>query len=499
MKESDTEGDKSLMPIDYFRLKVADASSQVSAGNMARAIDSLASFTGGTELTFGSFDGRLLSEWVARQFFDGYYAKTVAYNVSKIAALYNKAVNDGLASPSEAFSVIVAKIKGASDRFDGIIHVDTFNRVQSLYRADRSASASRQLAKDVVLFGILAGGLTLEQIAAFRKDDYKDDDEVAAAIVARYSKPKNKYLFPLDQAHSTPRQLRQKMETLVGAGLKDCGIAIKGDSNLILVNLWSDMAMSCGISSSEIAACISVTGAANALTFCAEPADVSTARISEIRKRVGEAVTDNPARWYAMHLRPRVEFEELTARLKEKNIKLDEVFYPVEEIFRKVGKKKVFENRPVISWLVFYRTRMTQLNRLFHEIGDIAWGYRYRREVTSPYAVISDRDIREYQSAIGSLSPSTALLPDEDVQFNPGDYLVVLGGPMNGRPGTFIAEKKPKGEASGRIVFRISLTGGNHINWEVNWDPRLVRKITEEQYNELNGQLLERLGTMPLD
>jgi len=466
---------------------------------MTRAIDSLSRFVGGTDFFFDSFNIGLLSEWVARQFYEGYYAKTVAYNVSKIAALYNKAVDDGLATSTDAFSKIVAKINEASVRFDGINHSDTFQRLQTIYRTDCSANANRQLAKDVILFGVFNGGMTLEQIGSFKKDDYAGDDANITAIVRKYAKPKNKYLFPLHQAHSTPRKLMLFMETLVGSVLKPSGIEVNREPNTILVDIWSDIAMNCGASSSEIAACISQTGADNALSFCAVPAEITPDRIFRIRRLVVKVLADNPIHWYAMHLRPRTDFKELTDRLEEKNIILDEIFYPMEEIFHKVGKKKFFENRPVISWLVFYRSRITRLNTLFHEIGDLAWGYRYSRDVTSPYAVISDSDIREYQHAIGSLSPGTNMLSDEEVKFNAGDYLVVLGGPMNGRHGIFVAEKKDKGEASGRVVFRISLTGGNNINWEVNWDPRLVKKITEEQYHLLDAQFQEKLEEMELE
>lgn len=481
-------------PMEYFRLKSSETGSRVSSGNMTRAIDSLARFVGGADLSFDSLDIDLLSEWVAHQFFEGYYAKTVAYNLSKIAALYNKAVDERIAHPTDAFSKILVKINEVSDRFDGINHTETFQRLQSICRADYSANPNAQLARDLILFGILNGGMTLEQIANYRKTDYEGDDVIIAGIVEKYSRPKNKYLFPLDQSHSTPRQLLASLETLVGSLLRSYRIDFNRDLNSILVDLWCDIAMNCGATSSEIAACISHTGVSNALTFCAVPAEDACERIQAIRSRVVKALTDNPLHWYAMHLRPHVDFDDLTGRLKEKNITLDEIFYPMEEIFHKVGKKKIFEHRPVISWLVFYRSRITQLNKLFHEIGDIAWGYRYRRDVTSPYAVISDSEIREYQHAIGSLSPSTKIMADEDVEFNPGDYLVILGGPMNGRHGIFIAEKEVKGEASGRVVFRIRLAGGNNINWEVNWDPRLVKKITEEQYNKIDARFQEELN-----
>ena len=490
---ADTVSDTSQSPIEYFRLKAALSGSHASIGNMTRAIDSLYRFAGGVDLSFSGFDEPFLGEWVARQFFDGYYARTVAYNVSKIAALYNKAVAENLASPTDAFATVISKIKDAGSRFDGIDHADTFTRLRKICHTEYPAGSTSRLARDIVLFGILNGGMTLSQIASFKKDDLDSSDALLSGIAADYARPKNKYLFPLNQSRLTPRQLSQSVEKLVASVLAIPRKRQPQVADRILTHLWCDLAMSCGMPASDIAACVSDACASNPLTFCAVPAKLDPDGIAAVRKRVGETLADNPVRWYAMHLRRKVDFKTLADRLEDKKIKLDEVFYPMEEILRKVGKKKVFENRPVISWLIFYRARATQLGRLFHEVGDLAWGYRYLRDVRSPYAVIGDSEIREYQRAIGTLTPSTPILPDNELQFKKGDYLVILGGPMNGRHGVFIAEKKDKGEASGRVVFRISLAGGNNVNWEVNWDPRLVKKITESQYKELDTQLRKSL------
>lgn len=479
--------DSSINPIEYFRLKSTQTDSRKSAGNMRRAIDSLSGFSGGMDLKFDGINAGFLGEWIASQFFDGYHSATIAYNVSKIAALYNKAVADGLASPSEIFSGMPEKIVNAGSAFPETDHASTFKKVRTLCIADYSAGSEKDLARDITLFALFNGGMPLSRAAKFKKDDYCGDDPHIQKIVAKYSKPKNKYLFPINQAHLTPRQLMRFMEVLVSPLLKSIGIQRKTFRDTVLTDIWCDLAMSCGISASSIAACVDSPETVNVLTFCVTPSQISAEEVAEIRRRVSDTLADNPVRWYAMHLRPHVHFEDLTARLKESDISIADIFYPMEEIFHKVGKQKVFENRPVISWLIFYRAQVTQLNRLFHEIGDLAWGYRYLRDVTSPYAVIPDREVRNYQQAIGTLSPGIRMVEDGDVKFEKGDYLVLLGGPMNGRHGVFLAEKKVKGETSGRVVFRIRLSAGNNINWEVNWDPALVKKITETQYQELES------------
>lgn len=167
----------------------------------------------------------------------------------------------------------------------------------------------------------------------------------------------------------------------------------------------------------------------------------------------------------------------------------------MEEIVSKVGRKKVFETRPVISWLIFFREKVTRLDMLFNEIGDLAWGYRYNSDFSSPYAPISDKEIADYQNALGTLSPDTPILSDNEVKLSKGDYLIVLGGAMDGRHGIFISEKRAQdGAGQGRIIYRIKLAGGQNANWIVDRDPRLVKKISADQFMELEHQMAKKLA-----
>ncbi len=460
---------------------------------MTRAVDSFCRFVGGAEITFDSFDESLLREWVAHQLFCGYYTKTIAYNISKIAALYNKAVESGLAQPNDAFSRVQAKVSDPSAaRFDGRNHKDTFRRLQSIIRADYTSQPRKQLARDMLLFAVYNGGLTFGQIASFKKDDYSGDNGYIIDIVNRYAKPRHKYLFPLNQAHSTARQLTRAMVAMLHDLLSGVGFGLSVIPEYTALDLWCDVAMGCGVSASEIAACIAPRNGANALTAFVKPPELDAERISDIRNRIVTVLTDNPVRWYAMHFRRNVDYGMITQRLKDMGITPVEIYYPMEEIIRKAGHRKVFENRPVISWLLFFREHVAEVNRLYYEIGNLAWGYRQSRDVRSPYASISDKAIRDYQDAIGILNPDTQLLPDEAVEFNEGDRLVVLGGELNGRPAVFLSRKKsPKDGKENKIVYRVRLVGGKNINWIVDRDPRLVRKISEVEFQELDRRFQE--------
>ena len=79
--------------------------------------------------------------------------------------------------------------------------------------------------------------------------------------------------------------------------------------------------------------------------------------------------------------------------------------------------------------------------------------------------------------AIGTLSPSTVITTEEDIKIRKGDNIVILGGPMIRHHGVLLSEKKEKGDAAGRTIYKISLDGGNNIAWEVSLDSRLVKKL----------------------
>ncbi len=482
----------SINPIDYFRAKIRQSNSRVSMANMSRALEAFCEFAGGSDIAFCSFNRTLLENWVAYMLFRGYYVKTAAYYVKKIAALYNKAVADGLAAPAAAFSEMQALLgKPLASRFDGASGSDVFDKLQKLVRKDYSAVPGKQLAKDVLLFAVYCGGLTFEDIASYRKDGYKGDDRRILEIVERYSRPKNKYLFPLEQIRRTSRQMALTLERMLSEVLQGVNLTLSVRASDTALDLWCLSAMSCGVPVREIAACALPRKSSCAVTAFVTPAHVSDGRISEIRDRVIATLADNPLRWYAMHFRRNVDFGMIAARLKEKGLALHDIYYPMEEILHKLGHRKVFESRPVISWLLFFRARVSELDCLFHEIGDLAWGYRQSPVAGSPYTAISDVDIAEYRNAIGTLDSDVRLLKDDELQFSKGDCLVILGGPLNGRRAIFESEIRSDRK---RIVYRLRLCGGDNLNWIVDWDPRLVRKITARQSHELDGRLQSEIA-----
>lgn len=482
-------------PIDFFRAKALEATNEQTRENLLSAVDALEAFVGDSEIDFQSFTAEMLGEWASMLLFQGYSPKTVANNALKrIATLYNKAVDEGLAAETDAFRLLRNRLEAsATDGVDFSGNSATFDKLHELQLADCEHSGLR-LARDVVMFAVYMGGLSFEQLIDYKIDDFRGESDGAAEIVARYARPRNTYLFPLRRGETTEKKARLYVEHLFAAALTKFGLSMAATPTDTAAVLWAYAAVSCGIAPAEVAACIAHCRERVAVTAFVEPAALTPEQIGQIRRQVESTLNRNPERWYAMHLRRGVDYEQLTQRIGERRVTVGQLYYPMEDVVRRVGKRRVFETQPIIAWLVFFRSRVTELNRLFAAVGDLAWGYRYTADRRSAYAAIRDEEVLHYQEAIGTLSDDTALLTDSEVDFHPGDHLIILGGAMNGRHGTFITERTAPGTPSGRTIYRIKLAGGNHANWEVDWDPRLVKKITAEEYNRLEYSLEHELN-----
>ena len=490
MQIADNPSDKTVRPLDFFRAKADDSANELTKENLLRAVNALGAFVGGADIDFDSFDNAMIGEWVSHLLFQGYTPATVSNNfLKRLATLYNKAVDADLAKPTDVFRTFRSLMdSGRADELCRSVDPDAFGKLQELIRSDYRNTPAMSLAKDMLLFAVYMGGMALDDIARFRKDDYKGDDKNILEIVGRYSRPRNSYLFPLDQIHSTPRQLRRRVGILMGKILGLKGLNESADPLYTTFDLWANAAMKCGHSASDIAACLGSRHTDCALTAFVGPSDLSEEDVSRIRSSVSMTLAHNPEQWYAMHLRRHTDLEDVTGRLGDNGITLGKTYYPMEEIVRKVGHRKVFENRPVISWLVFFRSRRTELDGIYSVVGDLAWGYRISRSIGSSYAAVSDTEVRNFQEAIGTLGPDTQILRDDEADLKEGDLVVILGGAMDGQRGEFVTSKRLNDGDGGRIVYRIRLSGGTSASWTVDRDPRLVRKI-DERSNKCRTQM----------
>lgn len=483
---TDNSDNTSNFVVDYFRVKVDETVNLSSRNSLAQTVDSFDRFMGGTPVSFQEFTDELIGEWITWLFSRGYSLATVIYYVNRLSSLYGKAVKEGLTGASVGFADIKEKLSRAS--LPGIeINADPecFRKLSRLVHSDFSGSQHLQLAKDMVLFAIYNGGLTFKKLASYKKTDYAGDDRAILDIVEKYSKPKNKYLFPLNQSGSTPNQLLHTIAKAFSDVLKMVGINLSSYSSSTAVDLWASVAMRCGVSASEIAACIGHDVVVNPLYSFAAKTELPDDMQEDIRRLVVYTLTENPENWYAMQFRRGVRFDMIKSRMEITGLKFRDYYYPMEDIYRRIGKKMVRDSKPVVPGLLFFRCRSTEVPELFYHIGDLAWGYRQSRSVRSPYAVISPSAILKYQYTIGKFTENTEVFPEGTIQIEEGDKVEIIGGDLVGKVATFEKEIHETDKESGevkRIIYRLRLMGSNNIEWVVHQDPRLVAKIPDNKY-----------------
>lgn len=159
-----------------------------------------------------------------------------------------------------------------------------------------------------------------------------------------------------------------------------------------------------------------------------------------------EATDSDTPRWFAMRLRPHKTLRIVTDRVAataDGAALLGTIYYPHEEIARRIGRKIMHASRPVLPDILFFRTRPTAVTPLFRNIGDLAWCYRTAPSPTAPYATIPDADMRRFQHTIGLFTPDLRPVADPDAPaILPGQRMLITSGPLAGLTGT-VARIRP--------------------------------------------------------
>ena len=210
------------------------------------------------------------------------------------------------------------------------------------------------------------------------------------------------------------------------------------------------------------------------LDFCTDR-EVSLIERKQASKSVEESLKGEELQWFAMRLRPRAKFERLIERFSEisDEIKLPELFYPSEEIVKRVGHKVVWKGKPIIHDVVFFKSHKSDIYPLFTKIYDIAWCYRTPGGGTGSYAAIPGKAMENFKKSIGLLSADFELAPAGEMGLKPGDKVVIIDGDYTNELAEVL--KKPYENEHGNKIYRVTLLNSNG-HWDIGIDARLLKK-----------------------
>lgn len=334
--------------------------------------------------------------------------------------------------------------------------------------AERSArlASPLRLASDAFLIALYAGGISLEEVVGLRLDSNATHRlrliPQAKEIIDRYAAPRRKYLLPLSQGRQATATISAELLRRLSAIFPDIfcdrdsqggrkGSDASGKTAGHIGGIALRLAIDAGLTVREAADFTRQTVAG-----LVEPREIEEEKQLRLLRIVADAVSDPYPRWYAMRMRRGITPEQIAERLAQDSLRPKEIrtYYPCEEIARRVGKKLTASTRAYIADVLFFRSDPAGVLPLFRRIGDLAWCYRTSPDPSSPYAAISDRDMRAFQRRIGQFTDDIEIAADtETPDFSLGQQVRIASGPMAGYEGRVLT--LPQGN---RRMLRLAVT-----------------------------------------
>lgn len=417
------------------------------------------------------FNEELLCEWYVYLRFRGINPSKAYYYLDKLGNLYSGIIKKDQVSQSRLFKDLRKKVK-ESDSSDQVIAVSLKllpEFLQNIIKED-SENPQNELGRDLLLFSLCNGGLPVEDLSLLKKEDLESFDPESRKIANQYIEPRRKYVFPLGQSLLTQKQAAEAVSKLINPWVKSfCDVQPINDT---LRTLWLSIAIYCGINPYILASFSDNPASVSFLNLCKrETSDYINKK--EINSGIAGSLFTSQKKWFALRLRQHVQYEELESRLSSiDNLSLrPELFYPCEEITKRIGHKLVWKQKPFIHDIVFFKSRPVDVYTICREIWDLAWCYRETRY--GSYAEISEKDLRTFQNTIGIFSSEYEVAPLGEMPLKPGDRVVVVGGDFINKTGR-ILNLESQDNIEGNVVYRIQLFDSNH-NWSVGLDARFIR------------------------
>jgi hypothetical protein len=185
---------------------------------------------------------------------------------------------------------------------------------------------------------------------------------------------------------------------------------------------------------------------------------------------VSAAVVDNTEHWYAMKLRDRVTPETVSQMLLE-NEKYPELrhlktYYPMEDIKVRVSGKWKQDTKAFIKDVMFFRTNERFVNPLFMMVRNMAWIFRQSNTPSSPYAVISQREMENFQRAISQFTDDIAVSIVENCDIKVGKKVKLVSGEFAGCEG-IIEGQELHSDVPEIRDFYVRFTSNNSFKFQI--------------------------------
>lgn len=457
---------------DFFASTISDCGHNY-APVYRKAVDSLSNFLERSDISFGDNPAAAVGDWLISLKINGMTYKSAVSYFDAISGLYSKAAKCSIVDDVYALKTVKERLKENDGALwhNGLTDAD----VQRLKSLTKSVDAGENQTVDLIKLSLLNRCMPIQSVAMLKRDDATTGaaDAESQAIIGRNQSSTRKYIFDLKQSRCTLRQLSLELQRMISGLFFSRNIPFFNQVDSTLRSYWAYVALNSGIPSRYVRSAVGIVPPGLEIMQLSAAEDIPGSLYEEAFASVARAFVDNPRRWYVMRLRPRVRYSDLTRRL-DNCTDAPELFYPCDEIMRRVGRRRIVENRPVIPDIVFFRSRSTAISRLFAAIGDLAWCYTVSGRTGDSYAAISDSAFRLFQQTIGQFTPDYDVAPIGAIPLRENDRVVIVGGPYQGCEGRLLKTTQPA--AGGTTVYRLRLYNDLGIEWTVCADSRQLRK-----------------------
>lgn len=477
-QKSDTLIDSISTISDFFHNYPSRLSS-ATAVSYNKAIRSFMAFSGNEMQDNDGISDTLLGDWVIDMALSGLTPKTASYYLDCLCSVYNTAVENGLALPSPSFRIIKSRLKSvlSTDKTEARpLSAFNFDALTSMIRNADRQNGELGLFTDIAILSILNPSLSIDEITRLKKSNLDTLSPESKTIAERHVNTRRSYLFTLEQNEKTPKQIATRCNEKITALLKYRGLPVSSDAQDSLHSLWLLTALKSGVRASAAVSAIGETPAGLPILSIVSKISINEVSRKDILNTVAKTLVENPRQWHVMRLRHGTKYESLKKRLEllDKDIKTPDTFYPCEEIARKIGKKMIYEDKPLIPGIVFIRTRASDISMIMRTAGDIAWCMRDTSRADRRYAIVSQRSMETFQQIIGQFTPDYKLYPLGTLILKPQDRVIIIGGDYSGTEA--IVEKSPK-DTTGDIIYQIRFIDDTGFEWHIPKDQRLLKKI----------------------
>lgn len=471
MTDIETNSNKRLF--EFFQSKIACQSGDTAYKYRKTLID-FETYINSHNLSLKDDCSPIVADWCIRQLGQELSLTTIKQRLNILNSLFSAAAKNSLIGQCDEPRRIARLLDSPDFKVPRLLKTSVLNKTLSLIRKQVCHHTDQSIYVEMLVFSVLNGVRPLEEIIYIKKNKLCDFQGYSRVILERNLDSRRKYAFNLRQSYLTPHQIVTQITDEISKTLGYITAPGRLAFNTLSASLWAALALKSGATPSEAIGGVSQDPQYTLPSFVSVP-HKDQAGQDKWQKAIEMFLTHEKPKWYAMRLRRGVAYTEIQEVISQRVHPKPELFYPVETIKKKLGRKTTLVENPIISQTVFFKCYPENVIPMFASIGDKAWCFKVSNQANAPYAVIPDYEMHRFQRAIGVFSADTEIKPLGTLIPRPGETVILIQPGYGNREATIEDILHSK---SGTILFRVRLTTDYGYEWRQTVDARQIEPLT---------------------